>query len=128
MKFFLISLILILNLSISNFAQATGPEYFSSKNWIEEKAHSPSPSQDVIYLGVITSQSGFLIPYRKTLKIQDLIAMTSYKQQVAGIIVMRSKNPIEPVFRVTSEPGSKINFVLEPSDVVWVVDPNAPEI
>jgi hypothetical protein len=131
MKSLIVSLVLILNLSLFSFARAAGPEYFSSRDSIKEKAHSTSVSQEVIYLGVITDQSGFesgfLVPYRATLKVQYLVAMTSYKGRLAAITVMRAKKCTEPVFRGTCKLGDQVDFVLQPGDVVWITEPYAPE-
>jgi hypothetical protein len=129
MKTLLIGLALFLSLSLLNLARATGPEYFSSRDSIKENAHSSPPSAKIIYVGVIPPKGGyqfFQVPYRKNLKIEELIAMTSFKGSDAGILVLRAKKPIDPVFRDGVRPGAKVNFILQPDDVVWVVDPTAP--
>ena len=127
MKSFLI--VLVLSLALSDLALATGPEYYSSRDSIKKWAHvlTANEPKEIIYLGVIKSDSGFLVPYRNNLKIQDLIEMTSYKGSTAEVTVLRAANRITPVFGNAIKPGDKIDFVLKPEDVVWITEPGAPE-
>jgi len=129
MKSLIAGLILFSSLAFSGTALATGPEYSSSRDWIIEKAHISDDKfpEEMIYLGVITSQSGIVVPFRKGLTIHDLIAKTSYKQSTARVTVLRKEKPVEPVFDGIVEPGDKTNFTLRSGDVVWVVDPHAPQ-
>jgi hypothetical protein len=129
MKSLIAGLILFLSFTCFGSALANGPEYYSSRNWILEKAHISDEKvpHEMLYLGVIKSQSGFVVLFRKDAKIQYLIAMTAYKQSAARVIVLRKPKPVGPVFNDVIKPGDKTNFTLRAGDVVWVVDPYAPQ-
>jgi hypothetical protein len=116
----ILSLMLCLSFAVS--ALATGPEYFSSRQWIEE--HTPkdkTPKEPPIFVGDSKQTARtFIIRYREGISLRDIINATHLKTNDVMVTVLRSDRKIDPVFDGIVRASAKQSFTVRAQDVIWL--------
>jgi len=101
---------------------ATGPEYFSSRQWIEE--HTPkdkTPNEQRILVGDSKQTARtFILRYREGISRRDIIDATHLKTNDVMVTVLRSERKIEPVFDKIVRGSAMPRFAVKAQDVIWI--------
>ncbi len=112
----------ILCLVLAASALAMGPEYFSSRQWIEE--HTPkdkTPKEQRIFVGEAKQTTNtYILHYRNGLSLRDVIDATHLKTNDVMVTVLRSDRKIEPVFDDVVRASAKPGFAVRAQDVIWI--------
>jgi hypothetical protein len=116
----ILSVILYLVLAAS--ALAVGPEYFSSRQWIEE--HTPkdkTPKEHRIFVADAKQTTNtYILHYRDGLSLRDIIDATHLKTNDVMVTILRSDRKIEPVFDDIVRASAKPGFTVKALDVIWI--------
>src|ERR1035437_473784 len=76
------------------------PEYFSSRQWIEQHApKSKTPQEERIFVGdSIATTNTYILRFHAGILLRDVIDSTHYKGSDVDVIVLRSEHKTQPVF------------------------------
>jgi hypothetical protein len=101
------------------------PEYFSSRQWIEQ--HTPNdktPTEQRIFVGDdLETTNTYILRYHAGILLRDIIDSTHYKGSDVFVIVLRSEHKTEPVFFDVVKQSEKPKFELRAKDVIWITPP-----
>ena len=101
---------------------AMGPEYFSSRQWIEE--HTPkdkTPKEQRVFVGDAKQTTNtYILHYRDGISLRDVIDATHLKGTEVMVTVLRSEHKTEPVFFDTVKGTENPKFKLRAQDVIWL--------
>jgi hypothetical protein len=102
------------------------PEYFSSRQWIEQHtSKSQTPQDEQIFVGdSIATTNTYILRYRAGILLRDIIDSTHFKGSDVFVIVLRSEHKTKPVFFDTVKKSEKPTFKLRAQDVIWISPPN----
>jgi hypothetical protein len=124
----ILAVILLSLASLTCFAVL--PEYFSSRQWIEQHAQkSTIPQEKRIFVGECNSTnrvSHYILRYRDGILLRDVIDVTHYKGMDVFVIALRSEHKTEPVFFDTVKQSEKPKFEIKAGDVIWLAPPGTP--
>ena len=107
---------------------ASLPEYFSSRQWIEQHApKSQTPQDERLFVGDSTATTNtFIVRFQAGFSLRDAIDLTRYKGSDVDVIVLRSEHKTQPVFRETVKRVEKPKFELRTKDVIWIAPKGTP--
>jgi hypothetical protein len=115
------TLIAILCLTAAS-AFAMGPEYFSSRQWIED--HTPkdkTPKEQRIFVGDSKQTTRtFIMRYHQGVSLRDIIDATHFRTNDVMVTVLRSERKIDPVFDDIVRASAKPSFTVRAQDVIWI--------
>jgi hypothetical protein len=98
------------------------PEYFSSRQWIEQ--HTPkdqTPKEQRIFVGDSKATTNtYILRYHEGILLRDVIDSTRFKDTDVFVIVLRSEHKTKPVFFDTVKRIEKPKFDLKAEDVIWL--------
>jgi hypothetical protein len=101
---------------------ATLPEYFSSRQWIEQ--HTPrdtTPTEQRIFVADSNATTNTLIlRHHNGILLREVINSTHYKGMDVFVIVLRRQHKKDPVFFNTVKRTENPKFKLEALDVIWI--------
>jgi hypothetical protein len=101
---------------------AAGPEYFSSRQWIEK--HTPkdkTPKEQRVFVGDAKQTTNtYILCYQDGISLRDVINATHLKGTEVMVTVLRSEHKTEPVFFGTVKGTDKPKFQLQAQDVIWL--------
>jgi hypothetical protein len=122
----IVTAILLSLVSLTCFAML--PEYFSSRQWIEQHApKSQTPQDDRIFVGdSIATTNTFIVRFQAGVSLRVVIDSTRYKGSDVDVIVLRSEHKTQPVFMETVKRDEKPQFQLRAKDVIWVAPRGTP--
>jgi hypothetical protein len=97
-----------------------GPEYFSSRKWIEE--HAPKANfEKKIFVGESKQTTNtYILEYRDGISLREVINTTRLKNTDLFVQILRSQKKTEPVFFDEVKSTAKPTFQLKESDVIWL--------
>lgn len=123
-------LALIFLMLVSATCFATLPEYFSSRQWIEQ--HTPKnqiPPTERLFVGdSIAPTNTYILRFRTGILLRDVIDSTPYKGSDVDVIVLRNERKIGPVLFRTVGQSEKPKFELKAEDVIWIAPKGTPTI
>jgi hypothetical protein len=122
----ILAVIVLLLISVTCFA--TLPEYFSSRQWIEQHApKSQMPQDERIFIGdSIATTNTFIVRFQAGFSLRDAIDLTRYNRSDVDVIVLRSEHKTQPVFMDTVKQSEKPKFELRAKDVIWIAPRGTP--
>jgi hypothetical protein len=101
---------------------ATLPEYYSSRQWIEQ--HTPkdkTPTEQRIFVGDSkTTTNTYILRYHDGISLRDVIVAAHFRDTDVFVIVLRSRHETKPVFFDAVKRGEQPKFKLEAQDVIWI--------
>jgi hypothetical protein len=107
---------------------ATLPEYFSSRQWIEQ--HTPTskttPEEQIFVGDSIAITNTYILHFHAGISLRDIIDSTPYKGSDVDVIVLRSEHKTLPVFRETVKRDKNPKFELRAKDVIWIAPKGTP--
>ncbi|MEI6076818.1 MAG: hypothetical protein WCS94_14645 [Verrucomicrobiota bacterium] len=116
----ILAVILLSLVSVTCYAML--PEYFSSRQWIEQ--HTPknqTPQEDRIFVGdSIATTNTYILRYHDGISLRDVVDSTHYKDSDVFVIVLRSEQKTQPVLSSALKRGAKPAFKLRAQDVIWI--------
>jgi hypothetical protein len=115
-------LIIIGLLFVTMTCFATLPEYYSSRQWIEQ--HTPkdkTPTEQRIFVGnSIATTNTYILRYHDGISLRDVIVAAHFRDTDVFVIVLRSQHNPKPVFYDTVMRVEQPKFKLEAQDVIWI--------
>ena len=116
----ILAVIFLLLVSLTCFAML--PEYFSSRQWIEQHApKSRTPQDERLFVGdSIATTNTYILRYHVGILLREVIDSTHYKGSEVFVIVLRSEHKTQPVFFDTVKQSEKPKFELKAKDVIWI--------
>jgi len=105
-------------------AQATSPEYYSSRNWVEQRcATNTTPQAERIFVGRIWEpQYAGILRFGRGMTLREVIDQTPFKGKTVQVLVLRPGRRISHDY-ITVGPSDKPKIQLEPLDMIWLYDP-----
>jgi hypothetical protein len=102
-------------------AQATPPEYFSSRKWVEERCITNSTSKDErVFVGrLVPKEYAGVIHFHKGITLREIIDQTPFNKTAVMISVLRADRRTSPnVFRVAA--SEKPDYEVKNMDMIWL--------
>ena len=101
---------------------ATGPEYDSSRRWVE--GHNPkdqTPITNRVFVAYSNTDT-IIVRFKNGIMLRDIIDQTKFKGKKVGVIILRSGNKTTPVFDEVITPLGKPSFMVRADDMIWFTD------
>jgi hypothetical protein len=107
---------------------ATLPEYFSSRQWIEQHTPKSQTLQDErVFVGdSIATTNTYIFHFHTGILLREVIDSTPYKGSDVDVIVLRSEHKTGPVFFEVVKRNEKPKFELKTNDVIWIAPKGTP--
>jgi hypothetical protein len=113
-----LSIIFLLLLAVTVFGM--GPEYFSSRKWIEEHSKK-SKFEEKLFVGEAKQTTNtYILQYRDGISLREIIDATRLKNTEVKVTVLRSQKKTEPVFDDVVKASAKPSFRVNKDDVIWL--------
>ena len=112
-------------------ARATGPEYHSTRMWIEDHCGTNQvPAEQRLFVascpGSPLPSFAVVMPYREGISLREIIDQTRCLGTNAMVTVLRSKKSATPVYEDSIGASDKPAFVVRRLDVIYICEPTIP--
>jgi hypothetical protein len=101
-------------------ALAMGPEYFSSRKWIEEHALKPKFEKKLFVGESKQPINTYIVEFHSGISLREVINATRLKNEDLFVQILRSQKKTEPVFFDEVKAIAKPSFQLKENDVIWL--------
>jgi hypothetical protein len=98
-----------------------GPEYFSSRKWIEEHALKPKFEKRLFVGESKQTTNTYIVEFRNGISLRQLINATRLRNEGLFVQILRSQKKTEPVFFDEVKAIAKPSFQLKENDVIWLL-------
>jgi hypothetical protein len=117
-------LVIALLLLVCASAQATSPEYSSSRKWVEQRcATNATPKAERIFVGRIWEpQYAGILRFQKGMTLREVIDQTPFKGKTVQVLVLRPGMRVSHHY-ITIGPTEKPKSEVKPLDMIWLYDP-----
>jgi hypothetical protein len=105
-------------------ADATSPEYSSSRKWVEQRcATNATPQAERVFVGRIWEpQYAGIFHFQKGMTLRDVIDQAPFKGKTVQVLVLRPGAPFKHHY-ITVGPSDKPKSEVKPLDMIWLYDP-----